>query len=378
MSDKRLEPDFAASLGDYSVRLANDGQDEKALDFAKRALDIHQRLYLSKPEQYESVFATSLNNYAIRLAINGREIEALDFAKKALDILQPLSKNNAERFESQYANSLNVYANRLADNGHKAEALNWAKQALDIVQRLSQNKPERFMPQFAISLANYASHLSENGKEDDAFDFGRQALDIHQQLAKNKPERFESHFADSLYNHANRLSEQGKYHEAIIQQTHSHALYERHAQRIPLRYAGAEYDARLKLAFLCWLASGQAIDEVLALEVPALNPREMRKADMYRSALQCLHAAASDANLDALRICLKNALAQWYRLDAGQKNDWESSFLLLAALAHRKLGVDAAPPAWSDQLERFKRRRQGQLPRWMLDAASRCGCTLDL
>ena len=146
---------------------------------------------------------------------------------------------------------------------------------------------------------------------------------------------------------------------------------------MPLRYAGDEYDAQLKLAFWCWLANGQAMDEVLALEVPGLSPRAKRAADFHRSVLQCLQAAASHASSDAVRICLESALAQWYRLDNGQKNNWEPSFLLVAALANHKLGVDAAPPAWLDQLERFKRQRQGRLPRWMLDAALRCGCTLD-
>ena len=120
------------------------------------------------------------------------------------------------------------------------------------------------------------------------------------------------------------------------------------------------------------------MDEVLALDIPDLNARAQRKAHFQHGVLQCLEAASTKASTEALRFCLESVLVQWYRMDAGQQQSWQDLFLLMAALAHHKVGVEVAPQAWQEQLERVRQQRQGRMPQWMLDAATRCGFVLGL
>ena len=376
--DKRFEPDYAKSLNNYVTQLHENGREAEALDCAKQALDIYQRLAQNKPERFEPEYARSLNNYANTLSENGRGAEALVCAKQALNIRKRLAQQKSEPFEPEYAMSLNNYANFLSENGREAEALDCAKQALDICQRLSQHKPERFEPDYAMSLNNYANFLSENGREAEALDCAKQALDIRKRLAQHKPERFEPDYSGTLNTCALILAGQGNYLEAVTHAGRAHALFMQLAKRLPLRYADDEYSARLSLAFWRWLLDGQVMGDVLAQDVPDLAERTQHEAHFQQCVMRCLDAAANQAGTKALRSYAENTLAQWQCMDAGQQQSWRPLFLLFAALAHHKVGVAAAPQAWQEQLENYRKQRQGRLPQWMLDAAKRCGFVLEV
>jgi tetratricopeptide (TPR) repeat protein len=371
--DKRFEPDYAMSLSNYAVRLSENGREAEALNCAKQALDIHQRLMPLEPD-----CADSLNNYAIFLSANGRKADALDSVKQALDIYKRLIQHEAEAeiFEPNFAKSLSNYANRLSENDRDEEALKYSAQALVIHQRLAGGNLERFEPDYARSLGNYASHLSKNGRQAKAFECSKQSQDIYKRLAQQKPERFEPDYAMSLNNYALMLAEQGNYLEAVVHAAHAHALYLPLAKRLPLRYADDEYDARLSLALWRWLENGQDMGGVLAQDVPELAARTQCVALFQRGVWQCLNAAANQAGTQTMCSYSESALAQWQRMDAGQQQSLQELFLLFSALIHHLVGADAAPQAWQEQLERFRKQRQGRLPQWMQDAATRCGFVL--
>jgi Tfp pilus assembly protein PilF len=234
---ERFEPDFAQSLANYAEFLAAQGQLDQALQFAKQALVIREKLAQAKPERFEPDLATSLSNYANYLANQGQQDQALQFAKQALDIFEKLAQAKPERFEPDFAHSLANYAGFLSEQGQHDLALQFSKQALDIRKKLAQTKPERFDPDFAHSLSNYAALLSDQGQHDQALQFDKQALDIREKLAQAKPERFEPDFATSLSGYANSLSNQGQHDQALQFAKQALAIREKLAQAKPERFA---------------------------------------------------------------------------------------------------------------------------------------------
>ncbi|WP_167632522.1 tetratricopeptide repeat protein, partial [Mariprofundus ferrooxydans] len=73
------------------------GQNEDALDYAKRSLEIHQRLAQKNPDRFDSDLATALNNYSNCLSDAGQNEDALDYAKRSLEIHQRLAQKNPDR-----------------------------------------------------------------------------------------------------------------------------------------------------------------------------------------------------------------------------------------------------------------------------------------
>lgn len=224
------------TLNNLSIAHSQLGKSTQALDYAKQALDIRQRLAKSKPDRFEAAWATSLSNYSNQLSDIGDTTQALDFAKQALDIHHRLAKDNKERFEPDWAKSLSNYSNHLSEIGNTTQALDFAKQALDIYERLATDKPERFEPDFATSLSNYSNHLSDIGDTTQALEFAKHALGIHQRLANDKPERFEPNWASSLSNYAVRLSEIGDTIQARDFSRRALDIYESLAKDKPERF----------------------------------------------------------------------------------------------------------------------------------------------
>lgn len=86
----------------------------------------------------------TLRNYASRLAETGQLAQALDYAKRALDIYERLASNRPKRFEPEWAMSLNSYASRLADIGKLQGALACTRKALTIFEQLAQDRGLKF------------------------------------------------------------------------------------------------------------------------------------------------------------------------------------------------------------------------------------------
>jgi tetratricopeptide (TPR) repeat protein len=103
------------SLNNYASHLSDAGQNEKALEHARQALEIYKRLVQKNPDRFEPDYATSLDNYASHLSAAGQNEEALGHIREALEIRKRLAQKNLDRFEPDYAMSLNNYANRLSN-----------------------------------------------------------------------------------------------------------------------------------------------------------------------------------------------------------------------------------------------------------------------
>ncbi|WP_167630939.1 tetratricopeptide repeat protein, partial [Mariprofundus ferrooxydans] len=111
------------ALNNYSNCLSDAGQNEDALDYAKRSLEIHQRLAQKNPDRFDSYLATALNNYSNRLSDAGQNEDALDYAKRSLEIYQRLVQRNSGRFtENCFLASCNTHFYEwLVDQAYKGD-----------------------------------------------------------------------------------------------------------------------------------------------------------------------------------------------------------------------------------------------------------------
>src|SRR5581483_2116740 len=168
----RFEPDYAASLGSYSVHLSNVGKDEEALEYTREALGIHKRLALKNPDRFEPDYAASLGSYSVHLSNVGKDEEALEYTREALEIRKRLAQKNPDRFEPDYALSLSNYASDLSNTGKDEEALEHAREALEIHKRLAQKNPDRFAADLfgSACFAHFLVWLCDQGEDSDNAD----------------------------------------------------------------------------------------------------------------------------------------------------------------------------------------------------------------
>lgn len=235
---------YYSALLNYSNHLNGAGRNEEALEPARQALEIVERLARKNPDHFDPDYARSLSNYANHLGDAGRNEEALDHAQQALNIRERLVLKDPDRFEHDHTKSLSNYAMYLSDAGREEEALDHARQALGIDKRLAQNNPDRFDPNYARSLGNYSAHLSKLGRNEEALDPAQQALELHEWLAKNNRDRFEPDYATSLRNYAVRLGDAGRNEEALEHAHQALNIHERLAQKNPDRF-GPDYATTL-------------------------------------------------------------------------------------------------------------------------------------
>jgi len=365
---ERFDPDWAMSLSNYANQLSDLGRNEEAAEKALQALEIREKLARTKPERFEPDWATSLNNYANRLSDVGRGEEAVEKALQALEIWEKLARAKPERFEPGWATSLGNYANRLSDLGRSEEAAEKAFQALEIQEKLARAKPERFKPNWAMSLSNYANHLSDLGRSEEATEKALQALEIREKLARAKPERFEPDWAMSLNNYANHLSDLGRSEEAAEKAVQALGIWEKLARIKPEQFEDKLLFARMLVAETSWLA-GKTPLATLDLVSLHLTPRMQHQLN-YR---ECFFAAFTTQ--EQRRICeaITRADTCWAKLDTTQKHAVKAYMLLLAGLAESKKIECAHNRDWRETLALYCKQRNGRLPGWMIEAASRGG-----
>ena len=92
---------YAQALGSHAVALANVGSDDDALQCARESLDTFKKLVTIDRRRYDPDYATALNNYANRSGEMGQSEAALEHAKQALVISERLAKNRPARFEDE-------------------------------------------------------------------------------------------------------------------------------------------------------------------------------------------------------------------------------------------------------------------------------------
>jgi hypothetical protein len=230
------DSELARHLNNLSVRLAELGRREEALDAITEAVTVNRRLVMQRPDAHLSSLALSLNNLSGRLADLGRREEALDAITEAVTIRHRLAVQRPDAYLPDLAGSLNNLSLRLADLGRQEEALDANTEAVTTYRQLAVQHPDAYLPDLATGLNNLSNRLAELGRREEALDVITEAVTIRHQLAAQRPDSFLSDLAMSLTNLSNWLAELGREAEALDAITEAVAAYRRLAVQHPDAY----------------------------------------------------------------------------------------------------------------------------------------------
>jgi tetratricopeptide (TPR) repeat protein len=290
--------------------------------------------------------------------------------KKALDIRKRLARHNPDRYEPDYAMSLGNYADRLDDMRQNDQALITAKKALGIYQRLAQQNPDGYEPFYANLLFNFANHLNGTGQNDQALITAKKALDIMERLSQQNPDRYEPGYADSLSLYFELLCDVGKYTQAIAVQSQIIEMSQRFYQKLPQKHA-FDFATRHLLASLAqWLVGESAVVNLAAVDEDLLQYLEVHDLPVIKSFRLFVEAlSTSEANDPTTTFAQILSLHQ--PMSQAQKNQTEQEYHCAAAWLYHQGVRDDQMTQWPAQWQAFKDQRQGNVPVWMLDFATK-------
>ncbi len=167
------QPALQASLLDaIAMILNNNGQSDRALPLAERALEMRQWLFKGDHPDV----ALSLNNFASVRGELGRAAEAEPLYQQALEMRRRLFKGD----HPDVAQGLNNFASVRLDLGRAAEAEPRFEKALEMRRRLFKGDH----PLVATSLNNLAGVRDALGRAAEAEPLYHQALEMSQRLFK--------------------------------------------------------------------------------------------------------------------------------------------------------------------------------------------------
>lgn len=366
----RHESNYAMTLNNYANRLRDTGQNELAVEVAKKSLDIHELLAQKDPDLHEPNYAMLLSNYAGHLGDIGQNEQAIKFTKKSLDIRERQAQKNPDRFESDYATSLDNYASHLCDNRQDELAIKFAKKSLDIRERLVQKNPDRFESYYAVSLNNYATHLKNNCQDKQAIKVSKKSLDIRERLAQQNPDRYDVDYAESLSNYAAHLSDIGQYEEVIDKQIKAINILDCYYQKLPRKYAFNLGILILKHQFIIWLADKKQ------MEGDSLTDADFQQHLMHHESTileltQVFINGVLATNSDEKKSSFNRVLQAYPGLTIYERKELEENWHCAAAWLYYNDIKSEQIKLWLAEWQAFKKRRGGNVPKWMLDFAEK-------
>jgi tetratricopeptide (TPR) repeat protein len=228
--------DVAVWQNNLPVRLADAGQQEKALAAIERAVTVYERLAEATPGVYLPSLARSLNNLSVRLGAVGQREEAVAAIRRAVAIREQLALASPGGYRPDLATSLNNLSVLLADVGQREEALAAIQRATAIREQLAAADPDAYLPDLAASLNNLSLRLGAMGRVEEGLAASRRTVTIHEQLADESPDAYLADLARALTNLSALLAEAGQRDEALSEIQRAVEVYEQLAEAIPDAY----------------------------------------------------------------------------------------------------------------------------------------------
>jgi len=229
-------PELAAAVNNLSLRLAELGRLDEALDLMREAVSHYRRLASTDPSFLPDL-AICLNNLSNRLAEVGQREEALAPVEEAAEHYRKLATADPESFLPDLALSLNNLSVRLAEVERPEEGLGPIQAAVairralvvadrsvakalrkghraEIVDLLAQGADS--LPNLAASLNNLSVRLMELGRWEEALAPIQEAVRYYRTLARASREAFLPDLSLSLSNLSGILAEVGRSKEAEL------------------------------------------------------------------------------------------------------------------------------------------------------------------
>jgi hypothetical protein len=208
-------PDLALALNNLSNRLAESGRRDEGLKAIEDSVEMYRLLAEASSSVYTPILASALNNLSIRLADAGRRDEALEAIEEAVETRRSLTEVDPETYGPDLAMALNNLSIRLADAGRRDEALEAIEEAVEIRRPLAEASPAAYAPELAKTLNNLSVHLAEAGRRDEALEAIEESVRLRRSLAEASPAAYVPDLAGGLNNFSNRLAEVGRGDEGL-------------------------------------------------------------------------------------------------------------------------------------------------------------------
>ncbi|MGD9486300.1 tetratricopeptide repeat protein [Streptomyces sp. TRM70308] len=209
------EPDLAGSLSNLGLRLSDAGRKTEGLATAEEAVVICRRLAAAHPAAHEPILAAALNNLGTWLSNAGRKAEGLAAAEEAVTVLRRLAAADPAAHEPDLAGSLSNLGLRLSDAGRKAEGLAAAEEAVTVLRRLAAADPAAHEPDLAFLLGHFGLLLSDAGRRAEGLATAEEAVVICRRLAAANPTAHEPNLALSLASLGTLLMNAGRRVDAL-------------------------------------------------------------------------------------------------------------------------------------------------------------------
>ncbi len=281
-----FRPDLAASLHNLSIWLGDLGRREEAVAASQEATDIYRELAAARPDAFRPGLANSLSNLSLRLGDLGRREEALAASQEAVTIRRELARAD-DAFRPGLASSLNNLSLMLGGLGRRGEALAVIQEATDIYRELAAARPDAFRPGLANLLNNQFAYLVDLERREEALAVIQEATDIYRELAAARPDAFRPDLAGALSNLSAGRSGLGRRWEALAASQEATDIYRELAAARPDAFR-PELARSLTNLSIRLSSIGRRGDALAAIEGAVTIRRELaaRWPDAYRRELE--------------------------------------------------------------------------------------------
>ena len=209
--DAAHDPEHAAALSLFAIRLSEVGRSRDAAAVAQRAVATHRRPAAEDPAAHEPGLAGALSDLGTRSAELGQWERALAFEREAVEIW----RRHRSTHELGLAGSLSNLGIRLSDLNQPEDALTAEEEAVEIFRRWTE-KSAAHEAALALSLSNLAKRLWNVGKLPEAVTATEEAVRIYRRLAAENPAVHEAHLARVLSNFGAQSAQMGCSDEASV------------------------------------------------------------------------------------------------------------------------------------------------------------------
>lgn len=361
--------EYARALRDYALQLSRIGQYQRAYDVGLNGLELYRRLSIRDLKRFEPYHAQSLCTCGTILTEIGEHEEALRYDQASLEIYKRLAQKDPELYEFDYALLLGNYAVGLSNTDQNEEALKHDQASLEIYERLMQKDLDGVEPDYARSLGNYANHLNDAGQNEEGLVHNRAALEICKRLAQKNPDRFEPQYALELGNYASHLSDAGLTQEALMHIFQAVEINRRLAQKTPDRFSDSLFGNLCLANFVGWLCyQRDSTDKPYLNQIAMLIPSDRRSLMLFYSAFveACWATNQATRGEPFLRV-----LAHWAELSTADKTPSKAYWLCATAWCAKFQPAEVADNDWEASWRSYVNKRNGFIPRWMIEVARR-------
>jgi tetratricopeptide (TPR) repeat protein len=315
-SDASYVKALANAALEVASQMRGAGQFEAAQELIERTIELQENHSPNGGDDAAADLVTSLNRLAALLSEQRRPDEAVEVAKRAIAIHERLYKRDHYRFGAGFASSLGSLSGRLMEVGDLEEAVAVSRQAMSIFEKLSKEQPNAYAPDQAALLYRTAEIMIAAQRPSEALPALETAAAIYRDLSRQRPEAFVLDLAACLTALANALRILERFESGLAAAEEAVAIYQDASNQAPHRVQEANA-ARAAMADIL-LARGHML---------FANSRNQEALESLTSAAQLLRMIGQDERARSVELEIAR---NWRGSDAkSEKSDRKTCFVLM-------------------------------------------------